>query len=45
MTQMRFGLLKLVALQKLSLREEAIGITNQRETTIVWDKKNLYTTP
>jgi glycerol kinase len=48
--QMRFGLLKLVALQKLSLRYSgreiaAIGITNQRETTIVWDRetsKPLY---
>jgi glycerol kinase len=47
---MRFGLLKLVALQKLSLKGisgreiAAIGITNQRETTIVWDREqvNLY---
>jgi glycerol kinase len=41
---MRFGLLKLVALQKLSsgFRREiaAIGITNQHETTIVWDERN-----
>jgi glycerol kinase len=42
---MRFGLLKLVALQKLSLKGisgreiAAIGITNQRETTIVWDRE------
>jgi glycerol kinase len=50
MTQMRFGLLKLVALQKLSKnrfreRNSSHCITNQRETTIVWDRetsKPLY---
>jgi glycerol kinase len=31
----------------ISGREIAAGITNQRETTIVWDREqvNLYTTP
>jgi glycerol kinase len=49
---MRFGLLRLVA-QKLSQKQgfwkeiAAIGITNQRETTIVWDRETSepYTMP
>jgi glycerol kinase len=41
---MRFGLLRLVALQLSQNRDfrkeiAAIGITNQRETTIVWDRE------